>query len=136
MQREDEHADDVFPEESGREQVAAEDVFFPEAPGDHDRVQHKRLDYDRHGGGCLPIADGEVAQDQAKAEEKDRELDRSENALHQRPARRIAPSALVRSVKVLVRNDPGFTTLRHRASLRFLSFRYFPRLSNLDRFSG
>ena len=51
VQRQHQHAEDVFPEEGRREQVAAEDHLFPDGAGDHDRVEAERLDDDRDGRG-------------------------------------------------------------------------------------
>ena len=47
VQGDDDEADRVFPEEGRREEILAEDVALPQRPGDHDRVEHQRLDDDR-----------------------------------------------------------------------------------------
>ncbi len=90
VQRQHQHAEHVFPEEGRREQVAAEDLLFPDAAGDHDRVEAQRLDHDGDGRGREAFAGRQIAQHQREADQEDRELDRGEHTLDEGPARLVA----------------------------------------------
>ena len=54
VQRQHQHAENVFPEERRGKQVAAEDLTFPDRAGDHDGVEQHGLDHDRGGGVANP----------------------------------------------------------------------------------
>ena len=99
VQGQHQHAEHVFPEEGRGEQVAAEHHLLPDAAGDHDRVEHERLDHDRQHGRGLAGARGEEAQHQREADEEDEELERRQHALHQGPGRRVAAPALFSAVQ-------------------------------------
>ena len=66
VQRQHEEAEDVFPEEGRRKQIAAEDFALPDRAGDHDRVKQQRLDHDRCGRDGKSLARWQVADDQAR----------------------------------------------------------------------
>ncbi len=99
MQSQHQHAEDVFPEEGRHEEPFSEDDFFPDRAGDHDCIKNKRLDHDRERGDPVPLARHEIADHQSKADQKDEELGRCQNALNEGPDRRIAPSAFFRGVE-------------------------------------
>jgi hypothetical protein len=84
----------VFPEEGGGEEVLAGHDLLPDSTGDHDRVKQQGLDQDRDGCGLIARAGGEVVQHQRRRNAEREELDRRQDALHQRPASRVAPGAL------------------------------------------
>ena len=85
VQRQHEHADDVFPEERRRKEITPEDVVLPDRAGDHDEVEEERLDNDRCRCGPQPVARRQVPDDEHDADEEDEELQRGEDALHKSP---------------------------------------------------
>ena len=64
MQEEHQDAEDVFPEEGARKEVAAEHDALPDRAGDHDRVEQQRLDDDRAGCSPKSLACCEITQDE------------------------------------------------------------------------
>jgi hypothetical protein len=68
---------------------------------DHDGVQDRRLDHDRHGGGGLADAGREIEQDEAEAGEEHEKLEGRENSLYERPSRGVSPPLLLRGVERL-----------------------------------
>jgi len=87
-------ADDVLPEEGAGKQIAAEFLMLPDRAGDHDCVEHRRLDDDGDRGRLQAVARRQEAQHQRKAHQEHDELQRREDALHQRPLGCVAPRAL------------------------------------------
>ena len=61
MERDHAHADHVFPEKGVGEEVLAEHDLLPDGSGDHDRVEHERLDDHGDVGGGESIAGAESA---------------------------------------------------------------------------
>ena len=117
VQGQHEHAEHVFPEEDGREQVAAEHRFLPDRASDHDRIERDRL---RDDGGCrghLARAGGEIPQDEGEADEKDRELQGREDGLNEGPWRPIALAPLLRCVERLCLGARWPTFAHERFSL-------------------
>jgi len=82
----------VFPPGSHLADVSR--LAFPDAAGDHDRVQQQCLDDHRRGDHRQALAAGQVAQHQHHAHRKHQELDRGQDALHQGPRTGVAPGAL------------------------------------------
>ena len=101
MQRQHEEAENVFPEERRCKQITAEDFALPDRAGDHDRVKQQGLDHDRRRRDAKPLARGEITKHEHEADQEDRELDRREDPLHQRPLCCVAANALFGRVQQL-----------------------------------
>ena len=99
MQRQHQHAEDVFPVEGGGEQVAAEHHLLPDAAGDHDRVEGQRLDHHRGGGDAKPFAGRQIPEHEAQAGKKNDELDGGQDALNKCPGRSVAAFPFFRRIK-------------------------------------
>lgn len=95
MQRDDDHADNVFPVKRRRKQIAPEDITLPKRAGNHDRVQNQCFSDDRDGCCRLAEARCQKAPDQDGAHEKHQELSSGQNALHNSPRRFIPPFTLL-----------------------------------------
>ena len=67
VQRQHQHAERVFPEEGGGEQVAAEHHLLPDRAGDHDCVKRERLYDDRDCRGFLTTPVSRKRSDQRQA---------------------------------------------------------------------
>ncbi len=119
VQRQNEHAEHVFPKEGWREEIAAENRLFPDRTGDHDGIERQRLDDDRGFRCRFPISSGEEAQDEPQAYEKDEELDRREDALNEGPPGPVTANSLLSRVKRLgqfrVKAIIGHSLSQHRS---------------------
>ena len=99
MECQNQHADDVLPEEGGCQEVFVEDLLFPDRTRQHDRVENRRLDDHRGRGELIAAPRRQVVQNQHRADEEDRELNRRQEALDHGPRRGIPAPAFFNRVE-------------------------------------
>ena len=85
VQGENQHAENIFPEEGPGKEVTPEDDLLPNGPRDHDGIQEQGLNDDGYGCHCLPRPRRQITQHQDEADQEDQKLHRRKNALDNRP---------------------------------------------------